>query len=243
MQLKKNKFQTETQKYLIHIGRMEGCVNGNSGSYKVPIRLLGNNFYNKHTSFCRSNDRTQNESSHRRTEGGGPIYDQFIPNLYPIYAQCLPNLCPIYTQFLSNLCPIYAQFIPNLCPMFTQFMPNLYPIFVQFMPNVCPIYTQFMPNVYPIYTQCMANLCPIYAQCLPNLFPMFTRFIPNLFPIYAQFMPNLKALSIFKFELDMLLFFIFIRGFSAKIPCIHFLLIKNNGEIFKNKHTFLVPHF
>ena len=69
---------------------------------------------------------------------------------------------------------------------------------------------------------------------------MFTPFIPNLFPIYAQFMPNLKALSIFKFELDMLLFFIFMRGFYAKIPCIHFLLIKNIGEIFKNKNTFLV---
>ena len=125
MQLKKNKFQTETQKYLIHIGRMEGCVNGNSGSYKVPIRLLGNNFYSKHTSFCRSNDRTQNESSHRRTEGA-----QFMTNLYPIYTQFMPNVYPIYAQFIPNFGPIYAQIIPNLCPMFTQFMPNLYPIFV-----------------------------------------------------------------------------------------------------------------
>jgi len=96
----------------------------------------------------------------------------------------------------------------------------------QCMPNLCQMFTQFIPNVWPIY-----------AQFMPNVYPIYTQFIPNL----CQFMPNLK--SILKFELDMLLFFIFIRGFYAKIPCIHFLLIKNNGEIFKNKHTFLVPHF
>ena len=119
--------------------------------------------------------------------------------------------------------------MPNLYPIYAKCLPNLYPMYAQFMPNLCPMFTQFMPNVYPIYT-----------KCLPDLYPIYFQFIPNLFPIHTQFMPNLKVLSIFKFELDMLLFFIFILGFYAKIPCMHFLLIRNNGEIFKNKHTFLV---